>query len=382
MGPLEGLKIIELAGIGPGPFCAMLLADMGAEVLRIDRTAEADLGVATERRFAVLNRSRRSIAVDLKNPEGVATVLRLVENADALIEGFRPGVTERLGLGPEVCLERNPRLVYGRMTGFGQDGTVAHAAGHDINYIALSGTLDAIGQSGGPPTPPLNLVGDFGGGGMFLAFGVVAALLETRQSGEGQVIDCAMTEGAAYLATSAYGWQASGFWSPERGSNIVDTGAHFYNTYETKDGKYVSIGSIERKFYRELLEKTGLDNEDLPEQMDRASWPAMKTRMAEIFKSKTRDEWCEIMEGSDICFAPVLNFAEVGEHAHNQARQSFIEVEGVLQPAPTPRFSRTKPEVQRPPAGPGDNTRESLSDWGFGADEIAALEAAQAVQQA
>ncbi len=381
MGPLKGIKIVELAGIGPAPFCAMLLADMGAEIIRIDRTAEADLGVATERRFSVLNRSRRSIAVDLKTPEGVAAVLRLIDQADALIEGFRPGVTERLGLGPDVCLEHNPRLVYGRMTGFGQDGTVAHAAGHDINYIALSGTLHAIGQNGGPPTPPLNLVGDFGGGGMFLAFGLVAALLEARASGEGQVIDCAMTEGAAYLATSAFGWHASGFWHGERGSNIVDTGSHFYNTYETSDGKWISVGSIERKFYRELLEKTGLDNEELPEQMDRSNWPEMKERLAAIFKMKSRDEWCEIMEGSDICFAPVLSFGEVNGHAHNKARDSFIEVEGVLQPAPTPRFSRTEATVQRPPSDPGGDTREALADWGFAADEIAALEGTGAVRQ-
>ena len=381
MGPLEGLRVIEIAGIGPGPFCATLLADMGAEVLRIDRTEESGLGIASDPKFMLLNRSRRSAAVDLKKPEGVEAVLRLVEQADALIEGFRPGVMERLGLGPEVCLARNPKLVYGRMTGFGQDGPLAHAAGHDLNYIALAGVLHAIGREGAPPTPPLNLVGDFGGGGMFLAFGVLAGLLEADRSGRGQVIDAAMSEGSAYLATSIYGLFAAGLWKDERASNFIDSGAHFYDVYETKDGKYVSIASIEPKFYAELLQRAGLDNEDLPKQSERDKWPEMKERLAEVFKRKTREEWCAIMEGTDVCFAPVLSLGEVVDYPHNKARASFIEIDGVAQPAPAPRFSRTKPEVQRPPAGRGQHTREALGDWGFSTDEIAALEGAGAVQQ-
>ena len=381
MGPLAGIKVIELAGIGPGPFCGTLLADMGAEVLRIDRAEDSGLGLRTGPKHALLNRSRRSVALNLKTEEGVAAALRLIEGADALIEGFRPGVMERLGLGPEVCLERNPKLVYGRMTGFGQDGPLSHAAGHDLNYIAISGVLNAIGRHGGPPVPPLNLVGDFGGGGMFLAFGVLAGLLEAGRSGRGQVVDSAMCEGAAYLATSIFGLFDAGVWKDERGSNHIDSGAHFYDVYETKDGKYVSIASIEPKFYAELLQRTGLDGEALPAQAERDKWPEMKARLTEVFKAKTRDEWCEIMEGTDVCFAPVLSFAEVGDYAHNKARQSFIEVEGVMQPAPTPRFSRTRPEVQSPPSTGGQHTREALADWGFSADEIAGLEASGAARQ-
>ena len=381
MGPLAGIKVIELAGIGPAPFCATLLADMGAEVLRIDRTQDSGLGIAAERKFSILNRGRRSVAIDLKNAEGVETLLRLIEQADALIEGFRPGVMERLGLGPEVCFARNSKLVYGRMTGFGQEGPVAHAAGHDLNYIALSGMLHAIGRKGAAPTPPLNLVGDFGGGGMFLAFGVLAGLLEAGRSGQGQVIDAAMVEGAAYLGAALYGMYGSGFFTDERGANILDSGSHFYECYETKDGKYVSIASIEPKFYAELLQLTGLEGEDLPEQMDRDKWPEMKTRLADVFKAKSRDEWCEIMEGSDVCFAPVLSMGEVTRHGHNKARNSFIEIDGVTQPAPAPRFSRTKQEVQRPPSGRGQHTKEVLADWGLGADEIAGLETAGAIYQ-
>ena len=382
MGPLTGLKVVELAGIGPGPFCAMLLSDMGAEVLRIDRTQDSKLGVSLPAKYSFLNRGRRSVAIDLKTPEGVDAVLRLVEQADALIEGFRPGVTERMGLGPDVCWERNPKLVYGRMTGWGQEGPLAHAAGHDMNYIALTGALHSIGRAGGPPVPPLNLVGDFGGGALYLAFGVVCALLEAQASGKGQVVDAAMTEGAASLMTSCYGMHAMGLWTNNRGDNLLDTGAHFYEVYETKDGKYVSIASIEGKFYQELLSLTGLEGEVLPKQMDRKNWHVVKERLAEVFKTKTRDEWCEIMEGTDVCFAPVLNLDEAPEHPHNKARGSFVDVGGVTQPGPAPRFSRTPGAVQRPPAEPGEHTTEALADWGFSADDIEALQAAGAVSGA
>jgi alpha-methylacyl-CoA racemase len=379
MGPLAGIKVVELAGIGPGPMCAMLLSDMGADVVRVDRLADSGLGISHGRKYSTLNRGRRSIAVDLKNPKGVETVLRLADGADALIEGFRPGVTERLGIGPDVCLGRNPRLVYGRMTGWGQDGPLAHAAGHDMNYIALTGALDSIGRDGGKPVPPLNLVGDFGGGALYLAYGIVCGVLEARQSGQGQVVDTSMTDGAASLMTSIYGMHATGNWRQPRGSNILDTGAHFYEVYETSDGKFVSIASIEAKFYKELLELTGLDGEDLPAQMDRDSWPAMRERLIGVFKTKTRDEWCAIMEGTDVCFAPVLSMAEAPNHPHNKARGTFIEVDGVIQPGPAPRFSRTKAEVQGPPSDPGQHTDEVLDDWGFTSDDIAQLHDAGAV---
>jgi len=357
-GPLEGLKIIEIAGIGPGPFCAMMLADMGADVVRVDR-AQSVVGGDPERPPAdALMRGRRSIGVDLKNPGGVEALLRLVESADALVEGFRPGVMERLGVGPEVCLARNPRLVFGRMTGWGQDGPYAQAAGHDINYIALAGALAHVGRSGQPPTPPLNLVGDFGGGGMLLAYGVVCGLLEAQRSGRGQVIDAAMVDGAAVLMTMFHAFRAMGIWSEERGTNLLDTGAHFYDVYECADGEYVSIGSIEPQFYAELLARTGLaDDADLARQMDRSAWPALKERLAEVFRSKTRAEWCEAMETTDVCFAPVLTMAEAIEHPHNRHRGTFIEVAGVAQPAPAPRFSRTEVEVQRPPSHAGQNSR-------------------------
>ncbi len=379
MGPLQGVKAVELAGIGPGPMCAMLLADLGAEVVRVDRLQDAGLGIKSPAKYSLLNRGRRSLAVDLKTPEGVETVLRLVGQADALIEGFRPGVMERLGLGPEVCLKRNPRLVFGRMTGWGQEGPLAHAAGHDMNYIALTGALNCIGTRGGPPVPPLNLVGDFGGGAIYLAFGIVCALLETRASGRGQVIDAAMTDGASSLMTAIYGMKAMGYWTDERGANVLDTGAHFYQVYETKDGKYVSIASIEAKFYDELLEKAGLDKDEFADQMDRARWPEYEEKMRAVFKTRTRDEWCRIMEGSDICFAPVLSMWEAPEHPHNKARGTFVEEDGVIQPAPAPRFSRTPGAVQRPPAEPGEHTDAVLSDWGFAADEIEKLRAAGAI---
>ena len=333
MGPLAGLRILEIVGIGPGPFAAMLLSDLGAEVLRIDRLRPGGFaaGGATPA-FDVLARGRRSVAVDLKHPEGVAVVLDLVERADALLEGFRPGVMERLGLGPDSCLERNPRLVYGRMTGWGQEGPLAQAAGHDINYIALAGALEPLGRRGEAPVPPINLLGDFGGGGLMLAYGIVCALLERSRSGRGQVVDAAMVDGAAALMAVFYGAQQSGFWG-ERGTNMIDTGSHFYDVYETSDGKYISIGSIEPQFYAELLEKLGLTDAGLPEQMDRAQWPELKEHFAKLFKTRTRDEWCALMEGSDVCFAPVLSMAEAPEHPHARARQSFVELAGTTHPA-------------------------------------------------
>ena len=378
-GPLAGYRVIELAGIGPGPMCCMLLSDMGAEVLRVDRVAPADLGTPRPYQYDLLNRGRRSVAVDLKKKEGIDIVLRLVAKADALVEGFRPGVTERLGLGPEDCFARNPKLVYGRMTGWGQEGPIAHAAGHDINYISLIGALHSIGRAGEKPVPPLNLVGDFGGGGVFLAFGIVCALLEATKSGQGQVIDAAMTDGAASLMTAVYGLWAAGTWTDRRGENILDSGAHFYDAYETSDGKYISIGSIEGKFYAELLRLGGLEGEPLPDQMDRTQWPRMKERITALFKTKTRDEWCSIMEGSDVCFAPVLSMGEAPHHPQNKARDTFVEVAGVMHPGPAPRFSRTKPEIQGPPAKPGQHTDQTLADWGFAKAEIAKLRAQGAI---
>ncbi len=381
MGVLSGYRVIELAGIGPGPMCAMLLSDMGADVLRIDRAAEAGLGIAMDPKYSVLNRGRRSVALDLKKPEAIEAVLRLVEKADALIEGFRPGVTERLGLGPDDCLKRNPRLIYGRMTGWGQDGPLAHAAGHDINYIALSGALHSFGRKGDAPVPPLNLVGDFGGGALYLALGVVAGLLEAGKSGKGQVVDAAMVDGAASLMTAIYGMHGSGFWNNERGDNILDTGAHYYEVYETKDGKYVAIGSIEAKFYAELLRLSGLQGQELPHQQDRKSWPAMKERLKTLFLTKTRDEWCKIMEGSDICFAPVLNMAEAPKHPHNKHRGTFVEDGGVTQPGPAPRFSRTPSAIQGPPARPGEHTEEALRDWGFANSDLEQLRQCGAISK-
>jgi alpha-methylacyl-CoA racemase len=385
MGPLEGVRVVELAGIGPGPFCAMLLADMGAEVIRVDRAAM--VGHDTDRdgndpRFNLLARGRRNVAVDLKNPAGVAATLRLIDRADALIEGFRPGVMERLGLGPDICLARNPRLVYGRMTGWGQDGPIAHTAGHDINYIALSGVLHSIGPAGGPPAIPLNLVGDFGGGALYLAMGVLAGIISARATGTGQAIDCSMVEGSASLMMMMYGALASGAWTEERGRNRTDGGSHFYHVYETSDGEYISVGSIEPQFYALLLRHTGLEGERLPEQTDRATWPDMQQRLARIFKTKTRAEWTAIMEQTDICFAPVLRMSEALAHPHNVHRESFIEVEGIPQPVPAPRFLGTPTQVQCPPARVGEHTDAVLRDWGFSAAEIAALHASGAVASA
>jgi len=377
MGPLSGVKVVELQGIGPGPFCGMMLADMGAEIIRVDR-AGAVGGEASP--TDLLARGRKSIGVDLKNPAGVETVLKLVEQADVLIEGFRPGVTERLGLGPDECLARNPRLVYGRMTGWGQHGTMAHAAGHDINYISLSGALHAIGEKDRNPVPPLNLVGDFGGGGMLLAFGIAAALYEAAQSGQGQVIDAAMTDGSAILMNAVFGIMNSGRWSPQRGTNLLDGGAHFYGTYATADGEHVSIGSIEPQFYALLLEKTGLDQEaDLPKQMSRDDWPLLHDKLAAIFATKTRDEWDEIMLGTDICYAPVLSFTEAAAHPHNQARNTFVERDGITQAAPAPRFSRTAPELPDAAVAPGAQTDEILSGLGLSQADIAELRSSGAV---
>jgi alpha-methylacyl-CoA racemase len=376
MGPLEGVRMLEIGGVGPGPFAAMMLSDLGAEVLRIERPTGGSYW--PDAALDLLNRGRRCIGVDLKHPDGAALVLDLVEKADALLEGFRPGVMERVGLGPSVCLQRNPRLVYGRMTGWGQDGPLAHAAGHDINYIALAGALDPIGRAGQPPTPPLNLVGDFGGGGLMLAFGMVCALLECQRSGRGQVVDASIVDGAAALMTVHQGLQQAGFMN-ERGRNMIDSGSHFYDAYETADGKYVSIGSFEPQFYAELIQRLGLADEEMPEQRDQASWPAQKERFAKIFKSKTRDEWCEILEGTDVCFAPVLSIAEAREHPHNRARGTFVEVGGVAQPRPTPRFSRTEAEIQRPPARLGEHTDQALRDWGVSEAKLSELKRAQAI---
>lgn len=381
-GPLTGIRVIELAGIGPGPMCAMLLADLGADVIRIDRPVQAGLGVPRRaREFDVLNRGRRSLAVDLKSPDGVETVLRMVAEADALIEGFRPGVTERLGLGPEDCAARNPKLVYGRMTGWGQDGPLASAAGHDINYIALTGALAAIGNTDGPPVPPLNLVGDYGGGALYLAFGVCAALLEAKNSGQGQVVDAAMVDGAASLLSSVFGLYASGAWELDRGTNILDSGSYFYGTYQCSDGEWISIAPIEGKFHAELLQRLGIDPADIPDQHDRTRWPELKQRMAEIFAAKSRDAWCEELEGTDVCFAPVLTMEEAKEHEHIKARGTLIEVEGVTQPAPAPRFSRTPGKVHRPVPGPGEHSREVLADWGWDAADIDRLVDSGAITQ-
>ncbi len=374
MGPLHGVTVIEIAGIGPGPYCGMLLSDLGADVIRVDRQKPGMFGGWGSVQFDVHGRGRRSIALDLKQRAGVEIVLRLVDRADALIEGFRPGVAERLGIGPESCLERNPKLVYGRMTGWGQEGPLAEAAGHDVNYISLTGALHAIGRDGEPPTIPLNVVGDFGGGAMFLALGVVAGLFEAARSGKGQVVDAAMVDGAASLISFLYGAFAAGFWQDRRSSNLLDGATHFYNVYETRDGKYVSIGSIDPQFYAELLARLELTDETLPGQLDAGSWPLMRERLAELFRTKTRDEWCEIMEGSDVCFAPVLSLGEAPDHAHMKARGAFVEVAGVKQPAPAPRFSRTPGEVRCPPCVPGNDTATILEEAGFSQDEIAQLE--------
>jgi alpha-methylacyl-CoA racemase len=378
-GPLEGVRIIELAGLGPAPFAGMMLADAGADIIRIDRSARATYPPNTEPHVDLMNRGRRSVAVDLKHPEGVALVLRLVAEADGLMEGFRPGVAERLGLGPEVCLERNPALVYGRMTGWGQDGPMARAAGHDIDYIALAGALEPMGRAGERPLPPLNLVGDFGGGGMMLAFGMCAAIISARTTGAGQVIDAAMVDGAAALMTMTYTLMSSGIWKEARGTNLLDTGAHFYEVYETSDGGYFAIGAIEPQFYAELLRRLGLEGEELPDQMDREAWPAMKERFAALFAGKTRKEWEVIFEGSDACAAPVLSPLEAPHHPHIAARGTFTEVAGVVQPAPAPRFGGTPGSIRNPPPNPGQHGDEALTDWGLDPAEGVALRESGAI---
>jgi alpha-methylacyl-CoA racemase len=367
-GPLSDLKVVEFAGIGPGPFCGMLLSDLGADVVRIDRKG-AGRGAPSD----VTARGRRSVALDLKSPAAVEACLKLMEGADAVFEGFRPGVMERLGLGPDVALKRNPKLVYGRMTGWGQTGPLAKAAGHDMNYIAISGALGAIGTTE-KPIPPLNLVGDFGGGALYLAFGLLAGVIHARSSGQGQVIDCAMTDGAASLMAMFYGFKAAGIWHGGRRNNMLDGGAHFYDTYQCADGGWISIGSIEPQFYALLLEKTGITDPDFKAQMDRGAWPTLRERLAKVIAAKTRDEWCEIMDGTDVCFAPILDLDEAPKHSHNLARQTFVEVAGVTQPAPAPRFSATPGAIAGPPPAIGAHNTEALADWGFSAGDIAALE--------
>jgi alpha-methylacyl-CoA racemase len=372
MGPLEGKRIIEIAGIGPGPFCAMLLADLGAEVIRVDRASAVPDEMPGTPNLDLLNRGRSSIGVDLKAPKGVETVLKIVEKSDALIEGFRPGVAERLGIGPDVCLARNPKLIYGRMTGWGQNGTYSSMAGHDINYIALSGVLGMIGREGEKPVPPVNLIGDFGGGGMLLALGICAALVEVAESEKGQVIDAAMTDGSALLATMVHSFKAMGIWG-ERGTNLLDTGAPFYDVFECADGECISIGSIEPQFYSELLRITGLDRSENPKQMDRSNWAEMKSKISEVIRGKTRKEWENLMEGTDVCFAPVLSIDEAYAHPHNKERQTFIDIEGTMQPAPAPRFSRTPSSVKSPPPHAGQHTEQVLLDSGFTTNEILRL---------
>ena len=379
MGPLDGIRVIEIAGIGPGPFCAMMLADMGADVVRVDRASAVRGGDPDQPPADLLNRSRRSVGIDLKSPEGIEVVMSLVEGADALLEGFRPGVAERLGIGPDACLARNPRLVYGRMTGWGQDGPYAQTAGHDLNYIALAGALHPIGRSGEAPVPPLNLVGDFGGGGMYLAFGIVCALLETRSSGQGQVVDAAMVDGAASLMTAFFGMAATGYWNSERGTNLLDTGAHFYDVYETADGGYISLGPIEAQFYAELRERLGLHGAEWDHQHDRARWGDLSEKLASVIAQRTRDEWCELLEGTDVCFAPVLSLAEAPAHPHHRHRGTFKSVAGVTQPGPAPRFSRTPGEIRCPPPHAGQHTDEILGELGASAAAIADLRTCGAV---
>jgi alpha-methylacyl-CoA racemase len=376
MGPLAGFRIVEIAGIGPAPMCAMLLADLGATVLRVERMQASGLGIDKPARFEIMNRSRHAVAVDLKKKDGVETVLRLVAGADAFIEGFRPGVAERLGIGPDECLARNPRLVYGRMTGWGQTGPLAQAAGHDLNYIALTGVLDAIGRAGQKPTPPLNLVGDFGGGALYLALGIACGLLEAQRSGKGQVVDAAMTDGAASLMTMFFGMRAAGQFTTMRGTNILDSGAFFYEVYECADGRHVAVAPIEDKFLAELFRLLALDPADFPAKLDAAGWPAAKKKLAAVFRTKTQAEWCRLLEGSDACFAPVLSLDEAPAHPHNKARGTFVTIDGITQPAPAPRFSRTPSATPTPPEAP---TSEALREWGFGEDEIAALREAGAV---
>lgn len=377
-GPLSGLKVIELAGIGPGPMCAMLLADLGATVLRLDRTQPAGLGIERPLRFNLLLRNRHSISLDLKKPEAVETVLRLVEGADALIEGFRPGVTERLGLGPDVCLARNPKLVYGRITGWGQDGPLAKWAGHDLNYLAITGILNAIGRVDQPPGIPLNLVGDYAGGSLYLAFGLMAGVFEARRSGKGQVVDAAIVDGAAHLATTFFGMQAAGMLG-ERGTNIADTGAYFYDVYECKGGGWITVGPIEAKFLGELLRLLEIDPATVGKQMDRRAWPEARQCLAAVFRTRTREEWTSRLQESDACFAPVLSWAEAPQHPHLRERRTFVEVDGIAQPAPAPRFSRSVPADPTPPAANDADVDAALTSW-LSPAEISALRGAGTIR--
>ncbi|WP_461154552.1 CaiB/BaiF CoA transferase family protein [Saccharopolyspora tripterygii] len=378
-GPLTGVRIIELGGVGPTPFGCMLLADMGADILRIERPSGYDGGAPIDPGYQLMNRGRRGVPMDLKSAAAVGAVLRMVEQTDVLIEGFRPGVAEKLGLGPDACLAVNPALVYGRMTGWGQDGPLAEAPGHDVNYVSLTGVVHSIGEAGGPPVIPLNLVGDFGGGALYLALGVVSALLESRQSGEGQVVDAAMVDGSASLMTALYGFRAAGYWTDQRGTNRLDSGAPWYHLYETKDGGWISLAANETRFWRNCVRLLGFSEDELPDQHDQQYWPEIADRFAAVFRTKTRDEWCALAEGQDVCLSPVLSMAEAPEHPHLRARSTFIEADGVVQPAPAPRFSRTPGAIQRPPAAPGEYADEALGDWGFSAAEIAALRAAGAL---
>ncbi len=376
MGPLEGIRIVEIAGIGPGQFCGMLLADMGASVLRIDRLESADLGVAMPARFNLMNRSRAVVPLDLRRPEGVELVLDLCAGADALFECFRPGVMEKLGLGPTECLARNPRLVYGRMTGWGQDGPLAPRAGHDPNYIALAGVLGSIGEQGGPPVYPLNVIGDFGGGGVYMALGLLAGILEASRSGQGQVVDTAMVDGAASLMTLFHGLLAAGLWSERRGSNVLDGGAPFLRPYETADERHVVVGALEGRFFAQLLDRLGITDLDPAWQYDRRRWPEIERRLVEAFRSRTRADWIEAFEGSDACFAPVLSLSEATRHPHNMARGTYVDVDGITQPAPAPRFSRTPSAVQSPPASPGTGAAPALAEWSIPEERVRALCAA------
>ncbi|PCH61467.1 MAG: carnitine dehydratase [SAR86 cluster bacterium] len=375
MGPLKGIRVLEMAGIGPGPFCAMMLSDMGAEVIRIDRRSLKGTGS----RQHILNRGRRSLALDLKKPEAIETVLTMIETADVIIEGFRPGVMERLGLSPQTCLARNKKLIFGRMTGWGQTGPMAQAAGHDINYISLAGALHSMGDADRAPTPPLNLVGDFGGGAMYLLSGILAALIERNTSGQGQVIDAAMTDGTASLMSPIYGLKAMDMWTNQRADNKLDGGAHFYSSYTCSDGKFISIGSIEPQFYALLLDKCGIDDPEFLAQQDQSKWPELKQKLSALFKTKTRAHWCELMENTDVCFAPILDMDEAPQHPHNIARETFVEVEGVTQPAPAPRFSRSTTAIQSGPAIVGEHNEAVLQDWGFSAQQIDALSSAEAI---
>lgn len=377
MGSLTGFRIVEIAGIGPGQFCGMLLADMGAQLIRIDRKDDTDLGIGMPSKYNLMNRSRPAIGIDLKSRPGVDLVLRLCENADALFEGFRPGVMERLGLGPDDCMDRNERLVYGRMTGWGQTGPWAGAVGHDGNYAALAGVISAIGEKDGPPSIPLNLTADFGGGGAYLAIGILAALLEASRSGKGQVVDAAMVDGAASLMTMFYGMHAAGFWRDQRGSNILDGAAPFYRAYRTSDKQYVIVCAIERRFFKALIELLAIDDIDLAEQHDQSKWSTQIERFEAVFVSKTRDEWCELLEGTDACFAPVLSLAEAPKHPHNEARKTFVTVDGILQPAPAPRFSRTASAISQAPAGIRPDMRGVLTDWGLSDSDIDILAAGE-----